>query len=133
MRCIHRSLITLALLLIGATSASAQTAPVPDSAKVATLATVTVSAESGTWLTRSDDLRKSITSAMAENRRLASQLREHDERAMRLAIRLDSLKRIEFVQKIAIAAIDDSVAATRARRRAIEARILAAEAKQPQP
>jgi hypothetical protein len=131
MRCIHRSLLVTALALAGATSLSAQTAPTPDTTKVATLATVVVSS-SGNWLTRSDDLRRSIVAAMAENRRLAEQLRAHDEHAIRLAIRLDSLKRIEFVQKVAIAAIDDSVAATRARRRALEARLMAAETKQPQ-
>jgi hypothetical protein len=132
MRRIHRSFVAVALFFVGASTASAQTVPTPDTTKVATLPTVTVSA-SGTWFTRSDDLRKSVVDAMAENRRLASVLREHDEHAMRLAVRLDSLKRIEFVQKVAIAAIDDSVAATRARRRALEARLLAAEAKQPHP
>ena len=131
MRCIHRSLLGIALVLVGASSLSAQTAPTPDTTKVATLATVIVS-PSGSWLTRSDDLRRSIIAATAENRRLAEQLRQHDERVMRLALHLDSLKRIEFVQKIAIAAIDDSVAATRARRRALEARLLAAETKQPE-
>ncbi len=133
MRCIHRSILVIALLVVGSFPALAQTVTTADSTKVATLPTVTVSAQSGTWFTRSDDLRKSVTAAMAENRRLASVLREHDEHAMRLALRLDSLKRIEFVQKVAIAAIDDSVAATRARRRALEARVLAAEAKQPRP
>ena len=133
MRCIHRSVVAMALFFVGASTASAQTATTPDTTKVATLATVTVSAESGTWFTRADGRRTSVITAMAENRRLAGILREHDEQAMRLALRLDSLKRIEFVQKVAIAAIDDSVAATRARRRALEARLLAAEAKVPQP
>src|SRR5688572_347738 len=132
MRCIHRSILAFALFLVGATSASAQTVAIPDSTRVATLPTVTVSAESGTWFTRADGLRKSVAAAMAENRRLAGILREQDEREIRLAQRLDSLKRIEFVQKVAIAAIDDSVAATRARRRALEARILAAEMKTPE-
>ena len=131
MRCIHRLLAGVTLVLASASSLSAQAAPTPDTTKVATLATVVVS-PAGSWLTRSDDLRSSLVAAMAENRRLAEQLRQHDEHAIRLAIRLDSLKRIEFVQKIAIAAIDDSVAATRARRRALEARLLAAEAKQPE-
>ena len=126
MTCIHRSLVAAALLFVSAASLSAQTAPAPDSTKVATLATVTVTG-SGNWFTRADDLRQSVIAAMAENRRLEGVLRQQDDRVATLTVRLDSLKRIEFVQKIAIAAIDDSVAATRARRRALEARVVALE------
>jgi hypothetical protein len=131
MRCIHGSIVVLFLWFVGAGTVSAQTVPTPDSTKVATLTTVTVT-PSGNWFTRADDLRKSVTDAMAENRRLAAVIRMQDAQMAQLSERLDSLKRVEFVQKVRIAAIDDSVAATRARRRALEARILAAESKQPQ-
>jgi hypothetical protein len=122
-----------AVVILSAASLSAQTAPTPDSARVATLPTVTVTAESGNWLIRVDDQRRMLIDAVAENRRLANELRQHDARVVQLTIRLDSLKRVEFVQKIAIAAIDDSVAATRARRRALEARVVALETRAPQP
>jgi chromosome segregation ATPase len=133
MNCIHRSLLAAAVLICAsAASISAQTAPAPDSAKVAKLATVTVTAQ-GNWFTRADDLRNSIIDAMAENRRLEGELLKQDAQIQQLSTRLDSLKRIEFVQKVKIAAIDDSVAATRARRRALEARVVALEPRSPQP
>ena len=133
MRCIHRSIVGLFLLFAGAGTLSAQTvSTTPDSTKVATLTTVTVT-PSGNWFTRSDDLRKSVTAAMAENRRLAAVIHMQDVQMARLSARLDSLKRIEFIQTVKIATLDDSIAATRARRRALEARILAAESKLPQP
>jgi hypothetical protein len=135
MRCIHRFLLVAAVTLLGATPLAAQTAPTvpatPDSTKVTTLETVTVNA-SGNWFTRADELRRSVLAAMAENRRLAGVLRDQDVQVVRLTARLDSLKRIEFVQKVKIAALDDSVAATRARRRALEARLLVVEARQPE-
>lgn len=121
----------LVLLVVATGTVSAQTASTPDTTRVATLTTVTVT-PSGNWFTRSDDLRKSVTAAMAENRRLEAVLHMQEAQMTQLSTRLDSLKRIEFVQKVKIAAIDDSVAATRARRRALEARILAAEARVPE-
>ena len=135
MRCIHRFLLVAAVILLGATPLAAQTVPTvpatPDSTKVTTLETVTVTA-SGNWFTRADDLRRSVIAAMAENRRLAGVLRDQDAQVVRLTARLDSLKRVEFVQKVRIATLDDSVTATRARRRALEARLLVVEAKQPE-
>jgi len=135
MRCIHRFLLVAAVILLGATPLAAQTVPTvpatPDSTKVTTLETVTVTA-AGNWFTRADDLRRSVIAAMAENRRLAGVLRDQDAQVVRLTVRLDSLKRVEFVQKVRIATLDDSVTATRARRRALEARLLVVEAKQPE-
>jgi hypothetical protein len=135
MRCIHRFLLVAAVILLGATPLAAQTVPTvpatPDSTKVTTLETVTVTA-AGNWFTRADDLRRSVIAAMAENRRLAGVLRDQDAQVVRLTARLDSLKRVEFVQKVRIATLDDSVTATRARRRALEARLLVVEAKQPE-
>ena len=132
MRCIHRTIVTLVLVCAGAGTLSAQTVPTtPDSTKITTLTTVTVT-PSGNWFTRSDDLRKSVIAAMAENRRLAGVIRMQDAQMTQLSARLDSLKRIEFVQTAKIATLDDSIAATRARRRALEARILAAESRLPQ-
>ena len=134
MRCIHRFLVASTIILLGAAPLAAQTAPtiptVPDSTKVTTLETVTVTG-SGNWFTRADNLRKTVIAAMDENRRLAGVLRAQDVQIVQLSAHLDSLKRIEFVQTVKIAALDDSVAATRARRRALEAKILAVEAKQP--
>ena len=133
MRCIHRSIVALFVVFAGAGTLSAQTVPAtPDTTKVNTLATVTVT-PSGNWFTRSDDLRKSVTAAMAENRRLAAVIRMQDAQMAQLSVRLDSLKRIEFIQTAKIATLDDSISATRARRRALEARILAVESKLPQP
>src|SRR5215208_5044585 len=62
MRCIHRSLLVVAVSFLGAASLSAQTVPAapvptasvpatPDTGKVATLETVTVTGESGNWFT----------------------------------------------------------------------------------
>lgn len=126
MRCIHESIIVAGLLLVSAASLSAQTAS-PDSTKVATLATVTVTAESGNWFTRADDLRRSVVALTAENRRLAHELRRQDAQVDRLEVRLDSLKKVEAEQKRAISTIADSIAVTRARRKALEARVIAAE------
>ena len=133
MRCIHRFALVAALVFLSAASLSAQTTSSPDSTKVATLATVTVTPSSGSWFTRADDNRRMVVEMIAENRRLAEQLRQHDARVAQLTVRLDSLMRVEFVQKVAIAAIDDSVATTRSRRRALEARVLALEGRLPQP
>jgi predicted RNase H-like nuclease (RuvC/YqgF family) len=131
MRCIHESIIVAGLLLVSAASLSAQTAP-PDSTKVTTLATVTVTAESGNWFTRADDLRRSVVALTTENRRLALELRRQDAQVDRLEVRLDSLKRVEAEQKRAISTIADSIAATRARRQALEARVIAAGIRSPQ-
>ena len=130
MRCFHRFLLAASFLVFGAMSATAQTAATPPDTQVTTLETVTVTAK-GNWFTRADDLRRSVLAAMDENRRLTNVLREQNAQIVRLGVRLDSLKRIEFVQTVKVAALEDSVAATRARRRALEARILAAEIRQP--
>jgi hypothetical protein len=126
MRCIHESIIVAGLLLVSAASLSAQTAS-PDSTKVTMLATVTVTAEPGNWFTRADDLRRSVVALTAENRRLAHELRRQDAQVDRLEVRLDSLKKVEVEQKRAISTIADSIAVTRARRKALEARVIAAE------
>ena len=131
MSCFHRFALAAALAIVSAASASAQTAP--DSTKVGKLATVTVTAESGNWFTRADDARRSMIEGMADNRRLASELRKHDERVAQLTVRLDSLKREEFVKTVQVNALGDSVAATRARRLALEARVVALESRAPQP
>jgi len=125
-------MVVVAGFSLGASSLSAQSDPAPDSARAASLATVTVSAQSGTWFTRAE-LRGTIVDAIAENRRLAAELQRQDAEVVRMAVRLDSLKRIEFVQTIAIAAITDSVSATRALRRSLEARVVALETRLPQP
>ena len=96
------------------------------------IATVTISAESGNWFTRADDRRREVLALMEENRRLAQELRREDARVARLQTRLDSLKQVEATQQAALATIMDSVAATRARRRALEAKIGAGEIPHPQ-
>src|SRR5688500_16072452 len=116
MSCFHRFALAAALAIVSAASASAQTAPTPDSTKVGKVATVTVTAESGNWFTRADDARRSMIEGMADNRRLTSELRKYDERVAQLTVRLDSLKREEFVKTVQVNALGDSVAATRARR-----------------
>ena len=121
-----------ALLALSTVSLSAQVAPTPDTTRVQTLTTVTVTAESGNWLTRADDMRKGILFLTEENRRLARELREQDAQVARLATKLDSLHKVEAAQQLAIATINDAVNETRARRRALEARIIAAEIRQPQ-
>ena len=133
MTCFHKIALAAALTIVTAATASAQTAPAPDSTKVGRLATVTVTPESGNWFTRADNARRSMIEGVAENRRLASELRVHDERVAQLTVRLDSLKREEFVKTIQVNALGDSVAATRARRLALEARVVALEGRAPQP
>src|SRR5687767_15135422 len=113
MSCFHRFALAAALTIASAASLSAQTAPAPDSTKVGKLATVTVTAESGNWFTRADDARRDMIEGIAENRRLANELRRHDARVAQLTVRLDSLKREEFVKTIQVNALGDSVAATR--------------------
>jgi len=132
MRFLRTSILGAALVVLSAASLSAQTVSAPDSTRIATLATVTVTAESGNWFTRADDRRRDVVRLMAENRRLAQELRRDDAHVARLEIRLDSLKRVEAAQQLAIATITDSVAATRARRRALEERSLPPEIRQPE-
>jgi predicted nuclease with TOPRIM domain len=132
MRFFRTSILGAALVVVSAASLSAQTGAAPDSTRVATLATVTVTAESGNWFTRADDLRRDVVNLMAENRRLAQELRREDARVARLQTRLDSLKQVEAAQQAAIRSITDSVAATRARRRALEAKVIAAEIRLPE-
>lgn len=131
MRFLRTSIVGAALVVLSAASLSAQTASATDSTRIATLATVTVTAESGNWFTRADDRRRDVLRLMAENRRLTQELRREDAHVARLEIRLDSLKRVEAAQHVAIATITDSVAATRARRRALEAS-LPPEIRQPE-
>ena len=131
MTCIHRFAFAAAIALVTAATASAQTAPAPDTAKVAKLATVTVTPETGNWFVRADNARQSLIEGMAENRRLANELRKHDDRVAELTVRLDSLKRVEFVKTVQVNALGDSVAATRARRLALEARVIALESRAP--
>jgi hypothetical protein len=132
MRCFHTTLVGASFVILSAASLSAQTPVQPDSTKVARLATVTVTADEGNWFTRADDKRRGILFLMAENRRLSAELRRHDEKVAALQVRLDSLKQVETEKQAAIATIGDSLAATRARRRALEARVLAAEVRQPE-
>lgn len=127
MPCIHKSLLGAALVVLSAASLSAQTAPSNDSTKVTTLTTVTVTAVSGNRFTQADDMRKGIMMMTAENQRLARELRRHDAEVVKLAVKLDSLQKVEAAQIAAIATIADSVALTRDRRRALEARIVAVE------
>lgn len=133
MHIMSTTLLGAAFLALSAASLSAQAAPAPDSTRVTTLATVTVTAEDGNWLSRADDMRKGILFLTEENRRLASELRVQDAKVIELSTKLDSLQKVEASQQAAIATINDAVAETRARRRALEARILAAEIRNPQP
>lgn len=128
---IHGSLIGAALVVTSAATLSAQTVPARDSARVTTLTTVTITAESPNWFSQADDLRKGVIMLDADTRRLANELRRHDAHVALLATRLDSLKTVEAEQMAAIATIDEAVAKTRARRQALEARILAAEIRRP--
>ena len=132
----QKVLLGAAFLALSTASLSAQvaeTAPAPDSTRVTKLATVTVSAESGNRFTRADDMRKGVLFLIEENRRLTRELREHDAKVEALSTKLDSLQKVEAAQQVAIATINDAVSETRARRRALEARLLAAEIRQPQP
>ncbi len=133
MRCFHRYAVAAVLTILSAASLSAQVEPAPDSAKIGRLATVTVTAESGNWFTRADDARRSMIEGIAENRRLVDVLRTYDAQVAQLTVRLDSLRREEFVKTVAVNALGDSVAATRARRLALEARVIALETRAPQP
>jgi hypothetical protein len=131
MRCFHIS-IAAALFALSASSIAAQTSSPPDSTRVTTLATVTVTAERGNWFTRAHELRQSVLTLMTENRRLTHELRRQDAHVLQLETRLDSLKQVEAEKQATIVAIADSISATRARRRALEARVIAAEARQPE-
>ena len=131
MPCIHGSLLCVALVVLSAASLSAQPVSGTDSAKVTTLATVTVTAESGNWFTKADDMRKGVIMMAAENQRLARELRRQDAQVEQLTVKLDSLQNVEAAQQAAIATISDSVASTRARRRALEAWMIASEIRQP--
>ncbi len=131
MACIHNSLLGAALVVLSAASLSAQTVAPVDSTKAMTLATVTVTAETGSWFTKADDMRKGVIMMAAENQRLARELRRYDEQVEQLTVKLDSLQKVEVAQRAAIATISDSVATTRARRRALEARMIAGGIPQP--
>jgi hypothetical protein len=128
MRCFHMPVIGTVFAILCATSAGAQ-APMPDSTRVGTLPTVTVTADApgGNWLTRAWDRRQAVVSLMEENRRLAGVLRREDARVARLEKHLDSLKRVDAERRAALATIQDSVTAVRARRLALEARLIAME------
>jgi hypothetical protein len=120
-----------AALALAAAPLSAQTAPPVDTTKVATLPVITVTASTGNRLTRAAELRKQIVELLAENRRLANTLRRDDAIVSRLELRLDSLRRVEADRQGVLSALTDSISETRARNRALEARIQAAEARIP--
>ena len=128
MRRIHIAVLAAAFVTLSAASLSAQTASAPDSTKLGRLATVTVTAErSGNRFTRAAEAREGVLFLIEENRKLARELRLSDARVAHLATKLDSLKRVEVEGHRALAVTQDSIAALRARRAALEARILALE------
>src|SRR5687767_2567294 len=95
---ITRFFLGAALVVLSAASLSAQTAPATDSTKITTLTTVTVTAESGNWLTKADDMRKGIIMMTAENQRLTRELRRQDAQVEKLTVKLDSLHKVEAAQ-----------------------------------
>ena len=114
--------------MLSAASLSAQSVSEPDTTKLGRLATVTVTAErSGNRFTHAAEAREGVLFLIEENRRLMRELRISDARVAHLATRLDSLQRVEAEGQRKLAVTNDSLAALRTRRAAIEARILALE------
>ena len=125
---IHIAVLATACVILSGASLSAQTTSEPDTTKLGRLATVTVTAErSGNRFTRAAEAREGVLFLIEENRRLTRELRQSDARVVHLATKLDSLQRIETEKREALAVTTDSIATLRARRAAIEARILALE------
>ena len=123
---IHIAVLAAAGLALSAASASAQSALEPDTSKLGRLTTVTISAErSGNRFTRATEDREGVLFLIEENRKLMRELRVSDARVTHLVTRLDSLQRVEAEGRRALAVTNDSLAALRSRRAAIEARIVA--------
>jgi hypothetical protein len=121
--------------VLSAQPLAAQAGQPPESAKVPTLATVTVTGEpDGNWFVRAVERRQTVVDLAAENRRLRHVLRSYDGQVARLETRLDSLKGVEASKRSVLSVLDDSIAATRARRAALERRLADVEARtQPPP
>lgn len=125
---IHIAVAAAAAVMLSAASLSAQSVSEPDTTRLGRLATVTVTAErSGNRFTRAAEAREGVLFLIEENRRLTRELRISDARVAHLATRLDSLQRVEAEGQRKLAVTNDSLAALRTRRAAIEARILALE------
>ena len=128
MRRIHIAVIAAASVVLSAASLSAQTTLEPDTTKLGRLTTVTITAErSGNRFSRAYDDRQGVLFLMEENRKLMRELRVSNEKVDHLVTRLDSLQGVEAARKRALAVTQDSIAALRVRRAALEARILALE------
>jgi hypothetical protein len=124
----------VATVAVPAASSYAQSGSQPDTLKVGTLATVVVvAAPEPNWFVRAFERRKTVVELSAENRRLERTLRRYDAQVARLEVRLDSLKSVEASRLAGLAAIDDSISATRARRAALEARLAEIIAADPPP
>ena len=131
---IHIAVLAGACLALSATTLSAQSAETPDSTKVGRLATVTVTAEpAGNAFSRAADARAGVLFLIEENRKLTRELRLSDAKVVHLATKLDSLQRVEAAHLNALAVTTDSIAALRARRAALEARILALQPRGSNP
>ena len=134
MRRLHIAVIAAASVMLSAASVSAQTTLEPDTTKLGRLTTVTITAErSGNRFTRAAEAREGVLFLIEENRRLTRELRQSDARVDHLATRLDSLHRVEAAGQLALAVTQDSIVALRARRAALEARIVALETPKTRP
>ena len=133
----RRSVLFMTLVtaaVVPAASSHAQSGSQPDTLKVGTLATVVVVAASEpNWFVRAFERRQTVVELSAENRRLERTLRRYDAQVARLEVRLDSLKRVEATRRAGLAALDDAISATRARRAALEARLAELVATDPPP
>src|SRR5687768_7493451 len=99
--------------LLSADRLAAQGTHQPDSAKAATLAAVTVVAESdANWFVRAFERRQTVLALSAENRHLRNALRRYDAQIVTLEVRLDSLKHVETSTRAALTVLDDTIAAT---------------------
>jgi len=117
--------IAVASVILCAAPLSGQTALLPDSAPVATLVTMTVTADapSSNWVVRAAALRQSVVDLAEGNRQLAQTLRRSDAEIVRLQTRLDSLKQVDARRRARLATLRDSISSTRARRQALEVKL----------
>jgi hypothetical protein len=125
MSSIPRVLFAAASVVLCAAPLSGQIALVSDSVPVATLVTVTVTADapSSNWFMRAAALRQSVVDLAEGNRQLAQTLRRSDAEIVRLQTRLDSLKRVDAGRRARLVTLRDSISSTRARRQMLEAKL----------
>lgn len=121
----HSAFIAAASVILCAAPLSAQIALLPDSAPVATLVTMTVTADAPTtnWFVRAATLRQAVVDLAEGNRQLAETLRRSDAEIVRLQTRLDSLKQVDARRRARLATLRDSISSTRARRQALEVKL----------